>query len=221
MYSKVTCDRAPGLPGLELFLSTIILKRPATASPRPHAFSYSFLSLTLKYFFAHLGCFKLATLPNEKLISFPKTKLPLKAFSGQCAQSESKDNEYKAVMPSVAGREGTSNFTRTFFTYSFMHAFVGLCMHSSMRLFMRAFIHLTSSLLCVGYCLRCRSTKMKIFSVIEEFRVYQKRQMHSLAPLLLWWKARTGVAVQSTIPAALERCLDAGKALESEQMESR
>lgn len=136
-------------------------------------------------FFAHLGCFKLATLPNEKLINFPKMKLPLKAFSGQCTQSESKDNEYKAVMPSVARREGTSIFTRTFFTYSFMHAFVGSCMHSSMHLFMRAFIHLTSSLLCVGFCLRRRSTKMKIFSVIEEFSVYQKRLMHSLALLLL------------------------------------
>lgn len=120
------------------------------------------------------------------LINFPKMKLPFKAFSGQRAQSESKDNECKVVMPSVAGKEGTSIFTRTF-VHKLIHAYLrwSVHMHSSMHLFMRAFIHLTSSLLCVGYYLWRRNTKMKIFSVVEEFSVYQKRQMHSLALLLL------------------------------------
>lgn len=65
---------------------------------------------------------------------FQKTELPLKAFSGQCAQSESQDN--KAAMPSVAGKEGTSIFTRTF-----VHALIHACLRWSVHAFIHVCIH--------------------------------------------------------------------------------
>lgn len=81
MYSKVTCDRASGLPGLVLFLSTVMLERLATASQQPQItclplffpFPYT-QGFFVVVVVVHSGHFKLATLPSELLINFPKMK---------------------------------------------------------------------------------------------------------------------------------------------------
>lgn len=104
---------------------------------RSHAFPPSSFPLPSHCFCVHLEYFKLATLLSEMLIGFAKLRFHLKAFSGHCTQSESKDDKDKPAMPPVAGKEGKTICPGRLFTSSFMRASVGSCVHLFMHVFMR------------------------------------------------------------------------------------
>lgn len=84
-------------------------------------------------------------------------------------------------MPPVAGKEGEKIFMGTF-----VHVFIHACICRAVRAFISAFIH--ACVHSLGFLLTMcwvvhRNTKMKRFPAIEEFSVYQTRQMHSLVLL--------------------------------------
>lgn len=198
-----------------------MLKRPTTVA-LDHMPSLVLPFPYTQIFFAYVGCFKLATLTNEMLINFPKTKFHLKAFSGQCTRLRAKLTSVRLSSPPpflVAGEEGKEIFPGTL-VHIVIHAFAALCVRSFMHSFMRTFVSLTSCLLCVGYCLGHKNTKAELSPAIVQC-------LPEEANAQLWWKCAphtqvcTGRVVHSIIQAAMESCSDVDEALEAEQMWSR
>lgn len=157
------------------------------------------------------------------LINFPKMKFHLKAFSGQCTRLRAKLTSVRLSPPPppllVAGEEGKEIFPGTL-VHIVIHAFAALCVRSFMHSFMRAFVSLTSCLLCVGYCLGHKNTKAELSPAIVQC-------LPEEANAQLRWKCAphtqvcTGRVVHSIIQATMESCSDVDEALEAEQMWSR